>query len=264
MSVDNNQTSKAFPYSSFIPFYFNGLAISNDATSPHTVLDVAPGSCLDSTGTFQLTLPSAGVITTSTIGLNGLDTGTIAVSTVYAVYVVADPVKQQATGLICSLNLTTPLLPFGYSAYAKIGYFTTDSSAYILKGYWSDNDAARRIFTFDAIQASPVSAGTSTSYANVNLITLVPNVNNLLVSVYTNFNANAAGDTLSLQAGSATGAQQIIIAPVAGSTAHTTTISQILAQQVSITSVLSPVINYKLSTGSAAVAVDVAGYTFDL
>ena len=264
MSVDNNQTSKAFPYSSFIPFYFNGLGISNDATTPLTILDVAPGSCLDSTGTFQLTLPVAATLSTAVSGLGGLDTGTIAASTVYAVYVVADPVTQQATGIMCSKNITTPLMPFGYSAYAKIGYFTTDSSSYILAGYWSDNDAARRIFTYDTFIETAVTAGASTTYANVNLIKFVPNLNNVLVSVYTNFTANAAADILSLQAGNATGAQQIITAPVAGSAAHTTTLSNILAQTVTISTVPSPVINYKVSSSSDAVAIYVAGYTFDL
>ena len=263
MSVDNNQTSKAFPYSSFIPFYFNGLGISNDATAPLTQLDVAAGSCLDSTGTFQLTLSSAVVINIANNGLNGLDTGTIAASTVYAVYLVADPVTQQTSGCMLSLaSNAIPLLPFGYSAYALIGYVTIDSGSHILKGFWSDNDSARRLFTYDAIQATAITAGNSNTYANVNLIALVPNVNNLLVNVYTNFNANAAADILGLQAGNATGDQMLIVAPVAGSSAHTTTMSQVLAQPVVITSVSSPVINYKVSAG--AVAVDVAGYYFDL
>ncbi len=264
MSVDNNQTSKAFPYSSFIPFYFNGLAISNDATTPNTLLDIAPGSCLDSTGTFQLTLSSPVVINIANSGLNGLDTGTIAASKVYAVYVVCDPVTQQSSGAMLSLNLVTPLLPYGYSAYAKIGYVTIGSGSTIVKGYWSDNDAARRIFTYDAFQATAVTAGASTSYANVDLTKFVPLINNLLVSVYTNFSANAAGDTLSLQCGNGTGDQAIIIAPVVAGTAHTTTISSILAQTVAISTVPSPTINYKVSSGSDAVAVSIAGYTFDL
>ena len=268
MSVDNNQSSKAFPYSSFIPFYFNGLGISNDATTPNSLLDIAPGSCLDSTGTFQLTLPSAVVINSAANGLNGLDTGTIGDSKVYAVYLVCDPVTSNQPGCMISLAYgsktpSQPLLPFGYSAYALIGFVTTDSSGNFLLGYWSDNDSARRLFVYDALQATAVTAGTSTSYANVDLTKFVPLVNNLSVSVYTNWNANAAADTLSLQAGNATGAQQIVIAPVAGSTAHTTTISNINAQTVVLSTIPSPVINYKLSA-AGAVAVDVAGYVFDL
>lgn len=260
MSVDNNQTSKAFPYSSFIPFYFNGLGISNDATTPHSILDVGAGSCLDSTGTFQMTLPLAAKLSTAVSGLNGLDTGTIAVSTVYAVYLVSDPVTQQATGLICSLSGVQPLMPFGYSAYAKIGYFTTDSSAFILAGYWSDNDSARRLFVYDA----PISVGTtstSASYVNVNLIKFVPLVNNLNVQINASFTPGVAGNFLSLQAGNATGAQAIVTGQVA-SIAITEAVN-VLAQTVVISTVPSPVINYK-NSGTDTVALTVAGYTFDL
>lgn len=260
MSVDNNQTSKAFPYSSFMPFYFNGLGISNDATTPHSVLDVAPGSCLDSTGTFQLTLPVASTLSTATVGLNGLDTGTIAVSTVYAVYVVADPVTQQATGLMCSKNITTPLLPFGYSAYAKIGYFTTDSSGYILAGYWSDNDAPRRVFTFDTFISVGTTA-TEAAYTAVNLTKFVPLVNNLQVQLYVSYTPGVAGNYLSLQAGNATGAQQIITGQVAS--IAITNVVNVLAQTVAISTVPSPVINYK-NSGTDTIAMSVAGYTFDL
>ena len=205
MSVDNNQTSKAFPYSSFIPFYFNGLGISNDATTPNSIVDIAPGSCLDSTGTFQMTLPAAIKISSLSNGLNGLDTGAVAASKVYAIYLISDPVTQQPTGAMISLSLTGPLMPFSYSAWSRIGYITTDSSKNFLLGYWSDNDSALRYFAYDAPQASPITAGTSTSYANVNLITLVPNFNNILVNVQTNYTPNAASDTLKLQPGNGTG-----------------------------------------------------------
>jgi len=263
MSVVNNEVSKAFPYSSYIPFYFNGLGISNNVALPLVKLDVAAGSCLDSTGTFQIGLSSSVTISIANNGLNGLDTGTIAASTMYAVYLVADPVTQQASGCMLSLaSNSVPLLPFGYSAYALIGYVAIDASSHILPGYWSDNDSARRLFVYDAIQATAITAGSSSTYANVNLISLVPNVNNTLVKVYTDFNANAAADVLGLQAGNATGDEMLIIAPVAGSSAHTATMSEILAQPVTISSVSSPVINYKVSAGT--VAVDVAGYYFDL
>ena len=80
------QTSKAFPYSSFIPNYVNGLGLSNDATTPNTKLDVAIGSILDSSGTFQLSLSAPVVINAAANGLNGLDTGAIAASMQYAIF----------------------------------------------------------------------------------------------------------------------------------------------------------------------------------
>jgi len=260
MSLDNNQTSKAFPYSSFMPFYFNGLGLSNDATTPLTLLDVAAGSCLDSTGTFQMTLAAPAVINIAVNGLNGLDTGTVAASTVYAVYLVSDPVTQQPTGAMISLNVSTPLLPFGYSAYSKIGYIVLGSGSTILKAYWSDNDSARRTMTLDAF-ISVGTTSTSASYVNVNLTKFVPLINNLSVQIYASYTPGLAGNFLSLQAGNATGAQAIITGQVAS--VAVTGISTILAQTVTISTVPSPVINYK-NSGTDTVALSVAGFTFDL
>lgn len=256
MSIANGQTAKAFPYSSFIPFYFNGLGISNNATTPNTLLNVAAGSCLDSTGTFQLTLAAGVVINAAANGLNGLDTGTFAVSTVYKVFVVFDPVTLQAAGAMISVS-ATPLLPFGYSAYALIGYATTDASAHFLAGYWSDNDSARRTFTYDA-PIIALNAGTQTSYTGVALTAFVPPVANTPVVIYSNFTANAAADIENLQGYNSTGDAVTIVAPVAGATAHTTQQNVVLAQLNSA----APSIKYKVSAGSLSLYV--CGYTFDL
>lgn len=244
------------------PYYINGFGISNDATTPNTLLDIAAGSCLDSTGTYQLNNNVSITINAAVNGINGLDTGAFAASTVYAVYLVWDPVSFNTTGAMISKSLVTPLMPFGYSAFLLIGYAVTDGSTHFLKGYWSAGNSTLRTFTYDAFQATSITAGASTTYANVNLITLVPNVNNTPVSIFTNFSGNAAADTLSLQSGNGTGDQVIITASVVTGTAHTTTLSTVLAQSVVISTVSSPVINYKVSSGSDAVAVDVAGYTW--
>lgn len=261
--AESFDTQGSVQYGQDLPYYINGLGISNDATTPNTVLDIAAGSCLDSTGTFQLNSNSVIKINAAVNGLNGLDTGTFAQNTVYAVYMVWDPVTLQPNGAMISLSLTAPLMPFGYSAFLLIGYATTISNAaHFLPGYWTAGNSTVRTFTYDAFQATAVTTGASTSYANVNLIHLVPNVNNTPVSIYTNFSANGAADTLSLQCGNGTGDQVIITAPVVAGTAHVTTLSTVLSQSVVITSVSSPVINYKVSSGSDAVAIDVAGYTW--
>ncbi len=255
MSLDTG-TSKAFPYQSFIPFYFNGLGISNDATTPNTKLDIAAGSCLDSTGTFQLTLSSPVVINAASVGLNGIDTGVLAVSTVYKVFLVCDPVTQQASGAMISAS-AIPLLPFGYSAYALIGYVTTDSSAHFLAGYWSDNDSARRTFTYDA-PIIALNAGTQTGYTGVALTAFVPPVANTSVYMYMLFAANAAGNVANLQGYLSTGDQVSLIAPVATGVANTTEMVNVLAQLNSA----APSIKYKITAGTLSLYV--CGYVFDL
>jgi hypothetical protein len=259
--AESYDTQTSVQYGQDLDYYINGLGISNNATTPNTLLNVAPGSCLDSTGTYQFNSNVTLTINAAVNGLNGLDTGTFAQATVYAVYVVWDPVHNKVAGAMISLSNTAPLLPFGYNAFLLIGYATTVSNAaHFLPGYWTAGNTSARTFTFDAFQATAVTAGASTSYANVNLITLIPNIPNTPVQVYTAYTPNAASHTLSLQAGLATGAQAIVTGQVAS--VVVSTISTILAQPVTISTVVSPVINYKVSNGSDAVAVDVAGYTW--
>src|ERR1700730_8672197 len=105
-----------------VPFsYANGLQISNDGTTPNTILDISAGTILDSNLTYQLSSSAVIKINAASTGLNGIDTGSFAASKVYAVYLVADPVTQQATGAMISLSLTGPLMPQGYNAFALLG-----------------------------------------------------------------------------------------------------------------------------------------------
>lgn len=251
-------TQPAIQYGQYLPYYINGLGISNDGTTPNTLLDIAPGSCLDSTGSFQLSSNATITINSAINGLNGLDTGTIAASKVYAVYMVWDPVSLQPNAAMISLSQTTPLMPFGYNAFLLIGYVTTDVSANFLKGYWSAGNGTLRTFTYDAYLATSITAGHATTYTNVNLINMVPNVANTPVQVYTSYVGATAGNALNMQAGNATAAQSTVTCQVA--TVAVTGISTVLAQPVVISTVSSPVINYKESNASDAVAIDVAGY----
>lgn len=236
--------------------YANGLAISNNATTPNTLLNVATGSILDSTGVSQLELNSAVVINAASNGLNGLDTGTFAASKVYAVYLVADPVTLQETGAMISLSLTGPLLPFGYSAYALIGFATTDSSAHFLPGYWTAGNSSRRSFVYDAPQATAVTAGNATSYTAVALTALVPTIENTPVSIAYAFTPGAASRALNLTPGNATGNAVTITGQVTS-----VVVSGNASVFARVTSSV-PEVDYKVSNSGDAVALNVAGYDF--
>lgn len=237
--------------------YANGLGLSNNATSPDEIVDIAVGSILDSTGVYQIISDSILMPNIQNSGLNGLDSGDVAASKVYAVHLVADPVTQQAVGAMFSLSDSAPLMPFGYSAFALLGYVVTDSSADILLGYWSAGNSSLRMFTFDA----PILAldnGSQTGYTGVALTAFVPAVANLPVVLYSDYTANAAGDVENLQGYNSTGNAVTIIAPVAGATAHTTMQNEVLAQLNSG----APSIKYKVSAGTLDLYV--AGYWFNI
>jgi hypothetical protein len=240
-----------------LPFlYINNLQLSNDATTPNTKLDVAAGQCRDSSNVYDMVLSSAVVINAAVNGINGLDTGTFAASKVYAVYLIADPVSGNATGAMISLDQSSPLMPFGYSAYRKIGYAVTDGSTHFLAGYWSGNNNARQ-FTYDAPLATSVTAGTSATYAAIDLTAKIPTVDQTPVRFKIDWTANAANDQFNMQGANSTGDAWTVNALVAGATSHTIAFGQVLSQLVSGV----PKVNYKVSA-VGGVAINIAGYDF--
>jgi len=256
MSEIQTGTSKQYGQVPF--FYINGLGLSNDATTPNSILDVAVGTCLDSTLTYQMYLNSAATVSSAFTGIGGLDTGTVAASTVYAVYLINDPVDANAPGCMISTSLTGPLMPFGYSAWALIGYVVTDASSHFLKGYWTNHDSSRRTFMYDAPQATSVTAGHATSATAVSLASLVPGGSKRLVHINTSYVPATAGNTCKLQPVSGTGFPVIVTGQVA---TIAVTSSSFLFDDLA-TGV--PEINYILTNGSDAVAINVQGFDFNL
>lgn len=256
-----------------LPFYYiTGGQISADATSPTTVVDVAACQCRDSTNTYDMilgnfngetnesaTANTVTLINSAVVGLNGIDTGTLGVSKVYNVFVVSDPVSGNPSGAMISLNAPSvgPLMPYGYSAFRHIGYVVTGSGSTFLLSYNSGNRDAR-IFWYDA----PISVGTTASeaaYTAINLTKFVPLVNNIPVYLNASIIGGTAGDTLKLQPGNGTGDAVTIVA------AATTYAFQqqvlVIAQNTTISSVLSPTINYK-NSGTDTVAILVSGFQY--
>jgi hypothetical protein len=259
MSLLPSQTPSAVPF--LLTKYMNiySLPVTNNATTPNTKIDVGTGVCRDSSDTYDMINAASVTINAANNGLNGLDTGSLAASTVYYVHLVSDPVSGNTTGAMISLSATAPLMPYGYSAFRVIGFMVTDGSVHFLKGYNSGDQNARR-WTFDAPKATSVTAGTSATYAAIDLSTIVPaTIDNLPLLVQYNWTANAAADTLNLHGGNSTGDQLSAIAPVAGATAHTVGEGIVLSQLVAGV----PTIEYKVSA-VGGVAINVLGYEYFL
>jgi hypothetical protein len=239
----------------------NGLGLSVNGLT-NTQVKISSGVTIDSTATFQMVNNSDVTISAANTGINGIDTGVLVASKVYAVFLVSDPVTNLPTGGMVSLSYTQPILPFGYSAFALVGYITTDSNAHFLAGYWTAGNSTTRTFTYDASQITAITAGAATSYSPVNLSAFVPLKNNMPVYVSSLLSPGAAGQSVSFQGGTSTGTQVVISGQVAA--VIVSSISTILAQTVTISLIPSPVINYKVSNAASSVAVGVTGYSFDL
>ena len=118
---------------SFFEGWLGGLNLSNDGTTPNTVLDISNGVCVDSTNTVWIKL---GAFTKSTggawvagTGNNGMGTGlTIANTTWYHVFAI---INNGAADIYFDISVTAGNKPANTTAFRRIGSFKTDASAHI-------------------------------------------------------------------------------------------------------------------------------------
>ncbi len=110
--------------------YIDGLHLSNDTVDADHDVDISVGSCRDADDTMNL--PSTAILTPAidASGANGLDTGTVAASTWYAVFLIWNPTTRTAAGLF-SLSATAPTMPAGYTKKRRLGWVRTDGTSNI-------------------------------------------------------------------------------------------------------------------------------------
>lgn len=102
--------------------------------------------------------PTALTVTTSVSGVGGLDTGAIAASSLYYVYLV------NGVSLVASLSATSPT---GFTIYRKIGAFYTDSGSLIFKAYFYNEV---NLLTLSAkVSSTGVVSGESSDWLSGNL-----------------------------------------------------------------------------------------------
>lgn len=109
--------------------YIDGLALSNNGGTPNSKIDVAAGSCRDSSNTVNIS-PIAGTIDCGATGANGLDTGSLGASTWYHAFAISK--ADGTTALLASTSPSAPTMPSGYLYKRRIGSFKTDGSSHII------------------------------------------------------------------------------------------------------------------------------------
>lgn len=247
-----------------LPFlYINGLTVS---VASNTTLSIASGQCRDSNDVMDIVIGSAplnGGTTSAPVtlnaavnGANGLDTGTFAASKVYAVYAIGDSRYYNLPATLLSLaSNSSPTMPFGYDSYRLIGYAVSDASTHFLPAYISGNNNYR-LFTYDAPQATAITAGNDTSYTAITLTALVPPVDQTPVTIFSALTPASAGNAVFMQGFDSTGDQVVIKGQVSAVVinSYNTVLSQL--------DTAAPKIKYKVSNGSDAVAINVAGFNY--
>lgn len=142
------------------------------ARASATTLTVEAGRARNSTNQNDIILDTQVTINGAANGANGLDIGSLANNTFYAVYVIDDSFKNSDAAAIISADLSQPLLPADYDMYRRIGWVLTDGSAEFLQ-FWQYGNSKERMYYYD-VGISELNNGTSTTYAEVDLATSVP------------------------------------------------------------------------------------------
>lgn len=204
--------------------------------------------------------PSATTVNIAVNGLNGLDTGTVAASTVYNVFAIMDQAGFNPSGFILSTSLTAPLFPNGvfpsnYSSYRHIGWAVTDASSHFLKIIQSGQGSVVQ-YTYDA-PVEVLTSGTVASQTPVSLGAVVPAVVGSLVLLSANFVPSAANKTATIctSGGTIASSQNIIN----GQVATVPVKGQFTIPATLISGV--PKIDYEVTDTSQALSLWVVGFT---
>lgn len=230
---------------------------------------------------------TAFTVSTAVVGAGGLDQGVMENATFYAVYVISssenswisgppseleslavppfttpaptDPVVQTAyyiqANVLISKSFTSPLLPYGFDQFRRIGAVKTDGSANFL-AFDQRGNGVDRTMTYRAAIATDITNGSSATFAAVDVSGSIPvaSCEGVFKCVFT---PTAADDALALRCGdSSTDEGQAVASGDVAAVAVTTMLS------CPVGATLASGIDYKV-TGSA-VAINTQGYVDEL
>jgi hypothetical protein len=123
------------PDPSYLRGYFSGLTLSNDATAPSSVLDIAAGVANASDSSALMKLPAAMMKTTGAwavgSGGGGLDAGTVAASSWYHAFLILRP-DTGVADILLSRSATSPTMPASYTKKRRLGAVKTDASGHLI------------------------------------------------------------------------------------------------------------------------------------
>jgi hypothetical protein len=137
------------------------------------VVAIAAGRARNSTDENDIIVESALAVSNIVSGVNGLDTGTVAASTMYAVYVIGSSYGVvEPAGLLSLASNSAPTLPEDYDMYRRIGWVLTDSSSDNLL-FWQYGSDKTRQYYYD-VAIAELAGGSATTLTAVDLATSVP------------------------------------------------------------------------------------------
>lgn len=152
--------------------YLNGLKLTYLTAA---TVQIESGTCRDSTNAFNIENSGTISLDITVSGAGGLDTGSEAANTWYAVHIITDTTGVNAVDAIFSLSGTAPTLPSGYDVFRRVGWVRNDGSSNFLKFYQDGIGIERTIFYDETLgTVRPLNGGTATTYTDVDCSDEVP------------------------------------------------------------------------------------------
>lgn len=245
---------------------FDSLYGWTSQVTGNTAISVDTGIGMDSTNVMWLQTTSTITMDLTTTGLNALDTGSLAASTVYALYIIGDSKNFLQTGAILSASLSGaiayPSDPTGqsnYDCYRLIGYAITDSSSHLMVQYIMGTGVSKTVRYATAVQV--LNGGTSSAGAAVDCSSCVPAVNRTVILATCLFTPATANDYASF------GAPTISAATLLGPVVSGVVASKVQSDQLQLLTTLSSSVakfGYINSAASGSTTVNVQGYNINL
>lgn len=226
--------------------YVNNLNLS---VASNTTLSGTSGAARDTTNTFDIVIDSTTTINAAVNGLNGLDTGSLANSTWYAVHAIGDSTNTKPSGYLLSTSATAPAFPFGYDTFRRVGWTLTNNVAQFLTFFQEGTGVHKRYFWATLISTT-LSSG-STSFAAVSLAVGVPPTGTSGILEASLVPASAGNEMAFRRTGSSATSVPYISGPV---------VSQEIAQQITVPCNASQSIDVKTTSGSDIPSLFVVGF----
>lgn len=272
-TVPNTASVQNNPVYSLPHLYISGLNISIYST---TILAIAPGQARDINDTIDMPVAFPNLqgnvnpaiqfqnfqppilINSAVNGANGLDTGSIAASTQYAIYLIADSRGYNNTAAILSLTSNAfPLLPSGYDTIRLLGFMATDGSKHFVYSTQKPQNVVNAL-AYYLSPASVLSGGNATTFTAIDLSTPIPTTTlvNVIAFLQVTFTPAAVGDVVQFRpTGSSATSGVPTITGLAAGIAQTQYLQVICGVGSS-----KPEIDYLVSSSSDSVNVSVVGW----
>ncbi len=226
--------------------YVTGLFISDNSVS---LKAISAGSCRDDSDTEDLIFSGENV-NIAVSGVGGLDTGSEASNTWYAIFIIGGGGNSEAP--LLSLSATSPTLPGTYTLQRRIGWVRNDGSSNFLEYGITGNIDRFYLWREVLTEIRILNNGSATSFTNVDLSSLVPSTSTL---VYLNVNHNGAiNDSVQIRFDGTPASGQSALQVFSGANGDGNAIFHVECST-------SQIIEYNNSAGSNATDVIVLGFT---